>query len=208
MKGMLITFEGVEGCGKTTQIDRLRQHLESSGREVVITREPGGTPIAEAIRNLLLDPVHREMSPVTELLLYAAARAQHVDERIRPAIEAGKIVLSDRFADSTTAYQGAGRGLDPKMIAALHRIATRGVWPPLTIVIDVPSEEGLRRAMRVRASDRIEQETLAFHERVREAFLRLAEREPGRVRVVNGLRPVDKVAADIRALVDALLERP
>ena len=206
MKGMLITFEGVEGCGKSTQIDRLARHIEAGGRAVLVTREPGGTPIAEAIRNLLLDPANAALCPVAELLLYAAARAQHVDERIRPAIAAGKTVLSDRFADSTRAYQGAGRGLDADLIAALYRIATRGIEPALTIVIDVPAEEGLRRAAHGRDRDRIEREAMAFHERVREGFLRIAEEEPGRVRVVNGLQSIEAVAAEVRALVDALLE--
>lgn len=206
MSGLFITIEGVEGCGKSTQVERLRQYLATRGYEVEVTREPGGTPIAEAIREILLDPAYSAMGAATELLLYEAARAQHVDERIRPALEAGKVVLCDRFADSTTAYQGAGRGLPEDAVFRLHEIATRGVWPRLTIVIDVPVEEGLQRATRDGASDRIEREMPAFHERVRAGYLRLAEREPERVRVVDGTRSIDAVAADIRALVDDLLE--
>ncbi len=205
MTGLLITFEGVEGCGKSTQIELLRQHLVSQGHEVVVTREPGGTPLAEAIRNLLLDPANSGMVSVTELLLYEAARAQHVHERIRPALDAGKIVLSDRFADSTTAYQGAGRGLADEVVSKLHEIATCGVWPALTILIDLFPEEGLRRSSGG-VLDRIEKETLAFHERVRVEFLRLAEREPERIRVVDGSRSIEAIAAEIRALVDAVLE--
>jgi dTMP kinase len=138
--------------------------------------------------------------------LYEAARAQHVDERITPALKAGKVVLCDRFADSTTAYQGAARGLPTETVQALHAIATRGVWPRLTIVIDVPVEIGLKRAGRRSASDRIEQEPVEFHERVRAEFLRLAEREPARVKVVNGALAEEVVADAIARLVDASLE--
>ncbi len=205
MSAAFITFEGVEGCGKSTQIERLRDHLESKGYTVDVTREPGGTPIAEAIRNVLLDPANGTMSAVAELLLYEAARAQHVEERIRPALEAGKIVLCDRFADSTTAYQGAGRDLPREVVQELHRIATRGTWPNLTIVIDLPAEEGLGRSCGARRRDRIEREPLEFHQRVREGFLELARREPERVKVVDGMPPVDDVAAAISKLVEVLL---
>jgi dTMP kinase len=206
MKGIFITFEGGEGCGKTTQLALLREYLESRGRTVEVTREPGGTPVAEAIRALLLDPANTAIGATTELLLYEAARAQHVDERIRPALDAGRIVLCDRFADSTTAYQGAGRCLPPEIVGRLHEIATRGVWPQLTIIIDLPVEEGLRRVRQYRDSDRMELEAVAFHERVRDGFLALSRREPDRVRIVNGAQSIEAVAADIRALVDPLLE--
>jgi dTMP kinase len=204
---MFITFEGVEGCGKSTQLTRLREHLASLGHDVLVTREPGGTPIAEAIRGLLLDPANKAMTPTTELLLYEAARAQHVDERIRPALEAGMIVLCDRFADSTTAYQGAGRALPAELVANMHEAATRHTWPDLTIVLDVPADIGLERAGRAGGHDRIEQEPLAFHERVRAEFLRIAEAEPQRLRVVDGHRCVDEVARDIAALVEAALDK-
>lgn len=206
MSGALITIEGIEGCGKTTQIVRLKKHLEARGYRVDVTREPGGAPIAEAIRAILLDPANVALSPTTELLLYEAARAQHVDERIAPALAAGKVVLCDRYADSTTAYQGAARGLPSETVQTLHAIATRGVWPLLTIVIDVPVATGLHRAGRRSASDRIEQEPVEFHERVRTEFLRLAEREPGRVKVVDGALPEVVVAEAIASLVDAVLE--
>ncbi len=206
MSDRFITFEGVEGCGKSTQIALLGEYLTAQGHTVVLTREPGGTPIAEAIRALLLDPANTAMSASAELLLYEAARAQHVDERIRPALAAGVVVLCDRFADSTTAYQGAGRGLSPDLVAQLHAMATRDIWPALTLVIDLPAEEGLRRATRHGASDRIENETLAFHERVRQEFLQLAKREAGRVHLVDGTRSIEAVSADIRVLVDAVLE--
>ena len=203
-RGLLITFEGGEGCGKSTQLELLRTYLESKGYEVLATREPGGTPAAEAIRAILLDPANDALSPVTELLLYEAARAQHVAERIGPALEAGKIVLSDRFYDSTTAYQGAGRGLPLDNLSGLHAIATKGLEPDLTIVIDVPAALGLARATQG-GSDRIEREKIDFHERVRAGFLRIAREEPGRVRVVDGAKSLDEVAAAVRENVDALL---
>ncbi|MCX5759213.1 MAG: dTMP kinase, partial [Candidatus Hydrogenedentes bacterium] len=164
-RGIFITFEGVEGCGKSTQAALLREHLESKGFAVVCTREPGGTPIAEAIRRVLLDPAHGAMVPATELFLYAAARAQHVGERSRPALDAGAVVICDRFADSTTAYQCAGRGLGHDVAAQLHGIATGGLRPDITFVIDVPAALGLARAAKTGIPDRIEREQLAFHER-------------------------------------------
>lgn len=205
MNGLFITLEGVEGCGKTTQITRLADYLRGKGREVVCTREPGGTPVAEKIRALLLDPAHKEISPTTELLLYEAARAQHVDELIRPALDAGKVVVCDRFADSTTAYQGAGRGLSAEAVTPLHALATGGLWPDLTVVLDLAAEEGLRRAGHVGPSDRLEQEPLEFHERVRAGFLEIAEREPYRVKIVDATQSPDEVAQAIQALVEPLL---
>ncbi|HEO72649.1 MAG TPA: dTMP kinase [Candidatus Hydrogenedentes bacterium] len=206
MSGTFITFEGGEGSGKSTQIALLRAHLESQGYAVEVLREPGGTAIAEAIRTVLLDPANTTMSPVTELLLYEAARAQLVDERIRPALDAGKIVLCDRFADSTTAYQGAGRALAVETVLALHDVATRGVWPQLTIVLDLPVEEGMKRVANGGAPDRLEAESLDFHERVRQCFLRLAEQDPERVRIVDGTKAIKVVAGQIVALVEAVLE--
>lgn len=205
MMGFFITVEGVEGCGKSTQIARLKEYLLSRGRDVVVTREPGGTPIAEAIRGILLDPANAALSPMAEAFLYAAARAQHVDEKIRPALDAGKVVLSDRFADSTTAYQGAGRDLPRETIQSLHALATRGTWPDLTIVVDLPVEDGLRRAGHGNALDRIELEPLEFHQRVREGFLEIARKEPARVHVVDGTQSVEAVAAAIRDLIERRL---
>ncbi|MCC6486056.1 MAG: dTMP kinase [Candidatus Hydrogenedentes bacterium] len=202
MKCLFITLEGIEGCGKSTQLRLLREHLAARGFDVITTREPGGTPAAEAVRAILLDPAHKALSSTAEALLYAAARAQHVDELIAPALEAGKIVLSDRFADSTTAYQGAGRAVFMETIQALHSIATRGTWPDLTIILDLPAAEGLKRAAAGGAPDRIEQEPLAFHERVREEFLRIARAEPDRITVVDASRPVEAVSREIREIVD------
>ena len=205
MKGVFITIEGVEGCGKTTQLRYLSRHLAERGHPVETTREPGGTPIAEAVRVLLLDPAHTAMTPTTELLLYEAARAQHVSERIRPALEGGRVVLCDRFVDSTTAYQGGGRGMAWETLNELHAIATQGLWPHLTILLDVSVEEGLQRVQGGRPRDRIEEESLAFHERVRQAFLRIASQEPERVRVVEGHLPVESVRERVTALVEEFL---
>lgn len=205
MSGKFITIEGIEGCGKSTQIVRLKHDLESQGFEVDLTREPGGTATGEAIRELLLDRGRAEIGSTCELLLYEAARAQHVDERIQPALEAGKVVLCDRFADSTTAYQGAGRDLAEDTVLGLHETATRGVWPDLTIVIDLPVEVGLARATEAHGPDRLESEPVEFHQRVRDEFLRIAQKEPDRVKVVDGAQSIDEVTAAIRKHVDALL---
>jgi len=205
--GLFITLEGGEGCGKSTQIALLQQHLESAGRRVIVLREPGGTRVSEAVRAILLDPENTALTPMGELLLYEAARAQLVAECIRPALEQGAIVLCDRFYDSTTAYQGGGRGFAASTLAALNRLATDGLVPDLTILIDLPVAAGLQRAAARRSADRLEQEDPAFHERVRDAFLEIARNEPARVRVVDGAGPVDTVAAGIRAIIAPLLER-
>jgi dTMP kinase len=204
MSGVFITFEGVEGCGKTTQIALLRDWFLARGQQVLVTREPGGTPIAEAIRAVLLDTDHEAMSPTAELLLYEAARAQHVDEKIRPALDAGAVVLCDRFADSTTAYQGAGRGSPPEAVEALHRIATHGVWPDLTLLIDLPVEIGLERARQRGRADRMEAQAIAFHQRVRAGFLERARREPQRIKIIDGDQPIETIAEAIQAEVARL----
>ena len=202
MSGLFITLEGVEGSGKTTQLDRLKAHLESQGHAVDAMREPGGTAISEAIRTILLDPAHKEMSPATELLLYEAARAQLVAERIRPALEAGTFVLCDRFVDSTLAYQGGGRGLPEDMLRSLHDVATESLWPDVTIFVDVPVAEGLARIGRSRDLDRIELEETDFHERVRAMFANLADRESARIHRVDGTQSEEDVAQAIHAIVD------
>jgi len=207
---MLMTFEGPEGSGKTTQIVRAVQYLRSFGLPVVQTREPGGTPIADQIRAVLLRAENKAITPLTELLLYFAARAQHVAEVVRPALEAGKIVACDRFADATWAYQGHARGMDTAMIERLNEIATGGLQPDLTLLYDLPIEEGLRRA-RSRAErlddaereDRFEKEALEFHRKLREGFLLLAEREPRRFRVIDAAGSVDEVWLHTKAVLDA-----
>lgn len=196
-RGCFITFEGIEGAGKTTQIKKLRRRIEELGRKALVTREPGGPPLSEGIRELLLSPAYRNMDPVAELLLYLASRAQHVRETIAPAVAAGEVVLCDRFGESTIAYQGAGRGLEERVVRELHALASGGLTPDLTIVLDVRAEEGLQRARRRGARDRIELESIEFHERVRQGYLRLAQSEPERILVVDGEAEPDAIAGTI-----------
>lgn len=204
-KGIFITFEGTEGCGKSTQALLLADYLRGLGWEVLLTREPGGTGLGERLRGVLLGSPEA-LAPVTELLLFAADRAQHVEEVIRPALEAGKAVVCDRYSDSTFAYQHFGRGLPLEAVEAVCRVATGGVVPDLTFVLDVPVEEGLARARGRGLFDRFEDAELAFHERVREGYLELARREPGRVRVVAS-GTVDEVAEDVRRALSEFLAR-
>lgn len=190
-----VSLEGGEGAGKTTVLDALREALRADGVEVVCTREPGGTPLAEMIRALLLDPAHEPPAPETELLLMFAARAQHVRETIRPALERGAWVLCDRFTDSSFAYQGGGRGLDAAFIAELERRVV-GLQPGLTLLLDLDIAAGRARARgRDPSPDRIEREHDGFFERVRAAYRARAQAEPRRFRVIDAARPVDEVAA-------------
>lgn len=208
--GFFITFEGIEGCGKTTQLQRLAAKLQATGEAVLITREPGGCAIADALRAILLDSANHAMAPTTELLLYAAARAQHVAEVIRPALEAGRIVLCDRFSDATLAYQGYGRGLDRELIGELNRVATGGLNPDLTLLLDFPAEEGLERARQRNAGSdgpdegRFEAEALPFHRRVRDGYLALAAAED-RFRVIDARGEQAAVAARIDHVLAPLL---
>jgi dTMP kinase len=200
-----ITFEGIEGSGKSTQLRALAAHLRSAGHDVVATREPGGTAAGCAIRRLLLGPDAVPLAPLAELLLYLADRAQHVDEVIRPALAAGGIVLSDRFSDSTLAYQGYARGLDLPMLRALDERARGGLAPALTVLLDCPVEAGLARARgRSGIADRFERETAAFHERVRAGFQALAAEEPQRFVVIDAAAPVADVEARV---VEAVARR-
>lgn len=202
----LVTLEGGEGAGKTTVLGALRRELAAAGDEVVVTREPGGTPLAETIRGLLLDPAHEPAAPETELLLMFAARAQHVRETIRPALERGAWVLCDRFTDSSYAYQGGGRGLDPALIETLER-AVVGLRPGLTILLDLDVATGRERTLgRDLVPDRIERERDGFFERVRAAYRERAAAEPGRFRVIDAASPAQEVAeaalAELRAWRD------
>lgn len=198
MSGVFLTFEGGEGSGKSTQIRLLARDLEAAGFSVRLLREPGGTQVGEAVRAILLDPHHADFEPRAELLLYEAARAQLVAEVIEPALAAGEVVLCDRFYDSTTAYQGFGRGLPESDIAALNDVATGGLRPHRTLVLDIAPELGLSRAT-VHATDRLEAEEIGFHERVRRGFLQIARDEPQRVRVIDASGSVDEVADAVRA---------
>ena len=212
MTGKFITFEGPDGAGKTTQMKMLGDRLIREGMHVVYSREPGGTRISEEIRKILLDPTYGEMADRTEALLYAASRAQHVEEFIRPNVSAGKIVLCDRFADSTIAYQGAGRGIDCEVLAKLNNMATAGVIPDLTIILDIDPKDGITRISEKRVAstgrdkDRIELEHLDFHERVRQGFLRIAVLEPNRCKVVDAVGERDIVHNRIFGLVKEVLE--
>jgi dTMP kinase len=213
MPGAFITFEGIEGSGKSTQISRLLQHLSEQRRPVRLTREPGGTPIGDQVRRILLDPANRLLDPTAELLLYAASRAQHLREVILPELEAGRIVLCDRFSDATMAYQGYGRGLSIPTIRELDRIVTVGLRPALTVLLDLPVEMGLGRARGRNTSQglhdeaRFENEDLVFHNRVRDGYLRLAQEEPGRIRIVNAARPPEEIQEDVRKIVDEVLNK-
>lgn len=198
-RGVLITFEGGEGCGKSTQIALLARRLEAADLVVRVLREPGATAVGEAVRSILLAPEHDEMDPHAELLLYEAARAQLVAEVIEPALEAGEIVLLDRFYDSTTAYQGYGRGLPLDEVARLNAFATAGLVPDRTVVLDVDVATGLARAATTGAPDRLEREAVAFHERVRAGFLAIAAAERERVVVVDATAPVGEVAERVSA---------
>jgi dTMP kinase len=201
--GYFITFEGVEGCGKTTQIRLLGDHLVSQGYKVVLTREPGGCPIADKIRTILLDADNKAMVPLAELLLYSAARAQHVSEVIAPAIQSGSIVLCDRFTDATIAYQSAGRGIDLSTISTLNQLACQSVKPDTTILIDCDAATGVKRARsRIEASsgpreERFELESMEFHQRVREGYLTLARQEPARFLLVDGSGSIESISAVI-----------
>ncbi len=199
--GRFITVEGIEGVGKSTNLAFMERVLEEAGQSVVVTREPGGTPLAEKIREVLIDPGHPPCTPDTELLLMFAARAEHLAGKICPALARGEWVLCDRFTDATYAYQGAGRGIDTAHIKALEEWLQDGLRPDLTIVLDASVEVGMKRAGKRGELDRFEQEQRGFFERVRKAYLDIARREPGRVRVVNAERALPDVQAALRVLM-------
>ena len=207
MNGKFITFEGPDGAGKTTQVRRLAAYLQSRGYQVLTTREPGGTEIAEKIRAILLDPQNQKITHRTEALLYAASRAQHVEELIMPALAAGKIVICDRYTDSTIAYQGYGRHQDLDFLHQLNEMAAQGLQPDLTILLDLPPEIGMERIhdQRCGAADRLEQQSLVFHRQVREGFLSLAARYPHRIKVIPADQTADGVFDQMQRLVDELL---
>ena len=203
---MLITFEGGEGSGKTTQVGLLYDYLIDKGYEVVKTREPGGTEFGEALRKALLQPDLHVFS-LSELLVLMAMRAQHVEEVIGPALQSGKIVLCDRFIDATYAYQGYGRGIDLGIIETLNRLVTKGVRPNLTVLLDCTVEEGFKRKMEDDFSiDRFEKETISFHEKIRSAYRKLAEEDLKRFFVINGSPEIAEVHKKIRGKVEKLLK--
>jgi dTMP kinase len=199
MQGKFITLEGIEGVGKTTNMEFIHQQLLASGRDVVVTREPGGTPLGEAIRGLLLDPRYTGMDSTCELQLMFAARAEHLARVIRPALQQGQWVLCDRFTDATYAYQGGGRGIDKTIIARLEELVQGDFRPDLTLLLDVPVEVGLARAGQRGGLDRFEQEKRAFFERVRAAYLDMAREHPQRYRVIDAGQPLQQVQQALAA---------
>jgi dTMP kinase len=201
---MFISFEGIEGSGKTTQINHMNKFLQDNGHDCVITREPGGTRIGEKIRAILLDPASKDMDPLTELLLYTADRAQHIKEFVHPFLSAGKTVLCDRFYDATIVYQGFARGLDIGLIDKLHKLLFKDLKPDITILLDLPTEKGLSRAWkqiengaRESVETRFEEEKRSFHNKVRSGYLELARLEPGRFKVIDASMDENQVRNEI-----------
>ena len=209
IQGYFVTFEGGDGCGKSTQVGMLDQRLKLSGQNTVLTREPGGTQRAETIRTLLLEGRARDLGSFAETLLFSLAREDHVEKLIAPALNKGDWVICDRFIDSTRAYQGAGGGTDPHLINALERLVVGRYRPDITIILDVPPEEGMERA-RLRMEeldedipDRFEAEEIAFHHKLREGFLEIAKQDPNRCVVINGVQPVGDIHQQIWEHVSA-----
>ncbi|MGK9047006.1 dTMP kinase [Stutzerimonas chloritidismutans] len=207
MKGLFVTLEGPEGAGKSTNREYLAERLRACGVDVVLTREPGGTPLAERIREMLLTPADEPMAVDTELLLVFAARAQHLAQVIRPALERGAVVLCDRFTDATYAYQGGGRGLSIERIAQLEAFVQGELRPDLTLIFDLPVEVGLARAAARGRLDRFEQEGLRFFESVRRAYLERAKAAPSRYRIIDAGQPLNVVQQDVQALIPDLMGR-
>ncbi|PIE23781.1 MAG: dTMP kinase [Neptuniibacter caesariensis] len=207
VKGRFITVEGTEGVGKSTNIDYVCKLLKGRGIEVVLTREPGGTPLAEELRELLLSPREERVSEDTELLLMFAARAQHLENIIRPALARGAWVISDRFTDATFAYQGGGRGVNLAHIEALESIVQHGLQPDLTLLLDLDVSVGLSRASQRSAPDRFEQEKITFFEKVRNAYLTRAEKDPNRFAVIDASNDIQGVQGQIASAISAFMER-
>ncbi len=202
MKGLFISFEGIEGTGKTTQARLLAEYLSARGFSTVLTEEPGGTSIGLRIREVILKVEHTEMHSLTELLLYSADRSQHIHELVLPALHSGKTIITDRFSDSTMAYQGFGRGLDIDLIAELDRIVTGGLRPDLTLLLDMDVETGLGRNRGANKVDRLELEDIAFHEKVRAGYHELARKEPERIRLIDASEGIEETKAKIIKAVD------
>jgi dTMP kinase len=204
MTGIFITFEGIDFCGKTTQAKKLAKYLGGGGRKVVLIREPGGEKISEKIRKVLLSEKNKEITPLTELLLYIASRAQLTQRVILPSLAQKKIVICDRYSDSTLAYQGYGRGLDKNVIKYLNRISSSGLVPDLTILLDVPVEVSLKRRAkeaRNKGGDRLEREKLEFHRKVREGYLKIAERNKKRIKIVDGTGDIESTWQRVKSVV-------
>ncbi|NMA33596.1 MAG: dTMP kinase [Clostridiaceae bacterium] len=204
-RGLFVTVEGTDGCGKTTQITNIVDYLSSLGCRVILTREPGGTRISENIRSIILDPAFTEMHSITELMLYSAARAQLVEQVIRPAIANCETVICDRYIDSFYAYQGYGRGLDMEMLKKITSLAINNTMPDITFFFDLVPEIGLRRRMNAANGDRIENEQMEFHRRVYHGYRQLAKENPERIKTIDASRSVDEVWEDVRRQLDMAL---
>jgi dTMP kinase len=208
---LFITFEGVEGSGKTTQIRRLKTYLNRKGIPCTVTREPGGTSIGDQVRKILLNPDHKDLDPLAELFLYEAARAQHIKEFIKPLLEKKGVILCDRFADASVAYQGYGRRLGFRLVERLNQMATDGLRPDITFLLDCPTDLGLQRAIRrnevlkQEKEGRFEREKIQFHNRVRRGYLALARKEPRRVKVIDTRKGEDKVFEEIQHIIDKII---
>ena len=206
MRGKFITIEGTDGSGKSTQIELLMDYLRKKGADVIFTREPGGTQISEKIREIILDVDNSEMTGITEALLYAAARSQHVEEKIIPALEAGKIIICDRFVDSSIAYQGAARGLGAEKIMGINEAALHGIMPDMTLFFDLSPEKGILRKKNERALDRLEKEKMDFHEKVYEGYKNLCKKYPERIKPIDADRSIDEVHSEVIEVRDGLLK--
>ncbi len=206
MRGKFITIEGTDGSGKSTQIELLMDYLRKKGADVIFTREPGGTQISEKIREIILDVDNSEMTGITEALLYAAARSQHVEEKIIPALEAGKIIICDRFVDSSIAYQGAARGLGAEKIMGINEAALHGIIPDMTLFFDLSPEKGILRKKNERALDRLEKEKMDFHEKVYEGYKNLCKKYPERIKPIDADRSIDEVHSEVIEVIDGLLK--
>lgn len=206
MRGKFITIEGTDGSGKSTQIELLMDYLRKKGADVIFTREPGGTQISEKIREIILDVNNSEMTGITEALLYAAARSQHVEEKIIPALEAGKIIVCDRFVDSSIAYQGAARGLGAEKIMGINEAAIHGIMPDMTLFFDLSPEKGILRKKNERALDRLEKEKMDFHEKVYEGYKNLCKKYPERIKPIDADRSIDEVHSEVIEVIDGLLK--
>ncbi|WP_457644456.1 dTMP kinase [Persephonella sp.] len=197
MRGFFITFEGIEGAGKSTQAKLLYEFLREKGKKAVLTREPGGTDLGKKIREILLSPAEEIFPPLAELMLYEADRNIHIHNVIKPYLNKGFYVISDRYIDSTVAYQGYARGIDIKLVEKLNSIASEGLTPDITFIIDIPVEEGMKRIQKYRKKDRIEQEEIDFHNRLREGFLQIAKKEKERVVLLDGKKDKEVILYEI-----------
>ncbi len=207
MRGIFITMEGPDGSGKSTQLELLKRYLSEKGYEIVITREPGGTKISEAVREIILNKDFTEMSYMTEALLYASARAQLVSEVIKPALEAGKAVISDRFVDSSAVYQGMARGLGVENVYKINEFALQGIMPELTIHLDLPAEVGISRKNDQKELDRMELEAIDFHEKVADGYRRLAKLDPKRIYTIDATQSIEAIHGQIVDKIENILSK-